>query len=34
LSPQGIINFLELRRPQFEKTAEWGSYGNGFKWDK
>ncbi len=33
LSPQGIINFLELRRPQFEKVAEWGSYGNGFKWD-
>ena len=34
LSPQGIIDFLELRKPQFEKTAEWGSYGNGFKWDK
>jgi S-adenosylmethionine synthetase len=34
LSPQGIINFLELRRPQFEKVAEWGSYGNGFKWDR
>lgn len=33
LSPQGIIDFLELRKPQFEKTAEWGSYGNGFKWD-
>lgn len=33
LSPQGIIDFLELRRPQFEKVAEWGSYGNGFKWD-
>jgi S-adenosylmethionine synthetase len=33
LTPQGIINFLELRKPQFEKTAEWGSYGNGFKWD-
>lgn len=33
LSPQGIINFLELRRPQFEKVAEWGSYGNGFRWD-
>lgn len=33
LSPAGIIDFLELRRPQFEKVAEWGSYGNGFKWD-
>jgi S-adenosylmethionine synthetase len=33
LTPQGIINFLELRKPQFEKTAEWGSYGNGFGWD-
>lgn len=34
LSPQGIIKFLELRRPQFESAAEWGSYGNGFGWDK
>jgi S-adenosylmethionine synthetase len=33
LTPQGIINFLELRKPGFEKTAEWGSYGNGFRWD-
>ena len=33
LSPGGIIDRLELRKPQFEKTAEWGSYGNGFKWD-
>lgn len=34
LTPQGIINYLELRAPIFEKTAQWGSYGNGFKWDK
>ena len=34
LTPKGIINFLELRKPQFEQVAEWGSFGNGFKWDK
>ncbi|MEK7625043.1 MAG: methionine adenosyltransferase domain-containing protein [Patescibacteria group bacterium] len=34
LTPNGIINFLELRKPQFERTAEWGSYGNNFMWDK
>ena len=34
LTPGGIITFLELRKPQFERTAEWGSYGNGFLWDK
>ena len=25
---------LDLRRPQFEKTAQWGHFGNGFIWDK
>jgi S-adenosylmethionine synthetase len=34
LTPKGIIDFLELRKPQFEKIAEWGSFGNDFKWDK
>jgi S-adenosylmethionine synthetase len=34
LTPKGIISFLGLRNPQFEKVAEWGSYGNGFTWDK
>lgn len=34
LTPKGIIDFLELRKPQFEKVAEWGSFGNDFKWDK
>lgn len=34
LTPKGIINFLELKKPQFEKVAEWGSFGNGFKWDR
>ena len=33
LSPKGIINFLELRKPQYERTAEFGHFGNGFKWD-
>jgi len=33
LSPQGIIDFLELRKPQFEQVAEWGSHGNGFQWE-
>lgn len=32
LSPRGIIDFLELRRPIFSKTAEWGHMGNGFSW--
>ena len=33
-TPKGIIEFLDLRKPQFEKTAEWGHFGNGFAWDK
>ena len=34
LTPKGIIEFLNLRRPIFEKTARWGHYGEGFDWDK
>lgn len=33
-TPENIIEFLELLHPQFEKTAEWGHFGNGFVWDK
>ena len=33
LTPKGIIDFLDLRKPQFEKTAEWGHFGNNFNWD-
>ncbi len=33
LTPEGIIRFLDLRKPQFEKTAEWGHFGNDFTWD-
>ena len=34
LTPKGIIETLDLRKPQFEKTAQWGHFGNGFTWDK
>lgn len=34
LTPKGIIEFLDLRKPQFEKTASYGHFGNGFTWDK
>lgn len=34
LTPQGIIRFLDLKRPIYEKTAEYGHYGEGFDWDK
>jgi S-adenosylmethionine synthetase len=32
LTPKGIIEFLELRKPQFAETAKWGHMGNSFKW--
>lgn len=34
LTPKGIIDFLDLRKPIYEKTARYGHFGNGFKWDK
>lgn len=34
LTPRGIIEFLDLRKPQFEETARYGHFGNGFTWDK
>ena len=34
LSPKGIIKFLELNKPQFEVTAQYGHFGNSFLWDK
>ena len=34
LTPNGIIKFLDLKRPIYEKTAMWGHYGEGFDWDK
>jgi S-adenosylmethionine synthetase len=33
LTPQGIIDFLDLKKPIYKKTAEWGHFGNNFKWD-
>lgn len=34
LTPNAIIDFLKLKTPGFEKTAEWGHCGNYFPWDK
>lgn len=35
LTPKGIIEFLDLRKPQFEETARWGHFGNSnFSWEK
>lgn len=32
LSRDGIINFLDLRKPQYAQTSEWGHFGNDFSW--
>lgn len=32
LSPNGIIDFLDLRKPQYEKTAQYGHMGCDFTW--
>jgi S-adenosylmethionine synthetase len=34
LTPRGIIKFLDLKRPIYEKTARYGHYGHEFDWDK
>lgn len=34
LTPKGIIEFLELRKPQFERLAREGHFGTGNIWDK
>lgn len=34
LSPRGTIETLHLTEPQFEQTARYGHFGNGFAWDK
>ncbi len=33
LTPNGIIETLGLRSPIYQKTAEWGHFGNNFPWD-
>ena len=32
--PNEIIDFLDLKKPIYKQTAEWGAYGNGLEWDK
>lgn len=32
LSPKGIIKFLDLRKPVFVQTAQWGHFGRDFNW--
>ncbi len=32
LSPQGIINYLDLKNIQFAETAKWGHMGSNFNW--
>ena len=32
LSPKGIIDFLELKKPIFSDTAQFGHMGAGFSW--
>jgi S-adenosylmethionine synthetase len=34
LTPEGIISYLNLRKPIYRKTAIWGHFGRGFKWDE
>lgn len=33
LTPKGIVELLDLRKPIYEETARWGHFGNGFSWD-
>lgn len=33
LSPKGIAELLDLKKPQYAETAQWGHFGNGFTWD-
>lgn len=34
LTPNGIISYLDLKRPIYEATARYGHYGEGFDWDR
>ncbi len=35
LSPQGIIDYLQLRQPMYEQTARWGHFGHPeFSWEQ
>lgn len=33
LTPRGIIDRLQLKRPMYEQTARYGHFGHGFGWD-
>lgn len=33
LTPRGIIDYLVLKKPQYEQTARWGHFGHGLAWD-
>ena len=33
LTPQGIITYLDLKRPIYEATARYGHFGHAFPWD-
>lgn len=33
LTPNGIIAALDLRRPMYEQTAQYGHFGHGFTWE-
>ncbi len=33
LTPKGIIEFLDLKKPIYRKTSEWGAFGNDNIWD-
>jgi S-adenosylmethionine synthetase len=33
LTPKGIIEYLDLLKPQYEQTARYGHFGHGFAWD-
>jgi len=34
LTPNGIISWLNLRRPIYEQTARYGHFGHGFDWEE
>lgn len=34
VTPNGIIDSLDLRRPIYEQTARYGHFGHGFDWEK
>ncbi len=34
VEPNNIIELLDLKKPIYYETSQWGAYGNGFNWDK